>query len=195
MYKLIAHRGEKKSSKENSLAAFFEAINGEYAGFECDLRMTKDNKFIIYHDPLYQGKLVKQITFAKMKKEGFTDLNEVLNIKTNKIIMIDIKDAFIDTEKLINILSRYPDKKIYVMSFYDSVIRKLFKANRTYKVGILNYVLNTDNNHFKYDFLCILNIFKNEKILNDYQRKGKELFIYGVKRTDLTDLYPYYIVD
>ena len=72
MYKLIAHRGEKKSSEENSLAAFFDAINGEYVGFECDVRMTKDKKFVIYHDALFKGKLVKTLDYEVFQKENIS---------------------------------------------------------------------------------------------------------------------------
>jgi len=195
MYKLIAHRGEKKSSKENTLAAFFDAINGEYVGFECDVRMTKDNKLIVFHDPLYKGKLIKNYFYNELKNDGVPLLDDVLKIDTNKIIMVDIKDAFIDYKLLMKVLNTYSNKKIYVMSFYDGVIRKIFINDRKYKVGILNYVLNTDHNHFKYDFLCILDAFSNEEIIIKYKRKNKELFIYGVKRNNLKDIYPYYIVD
>ncbi|MBQ6840584.1 MAG: glycerophosphodiester phosphodiesterase [Bacilli bacterium] len=195
MYKLIAHRGDKQSSKENTLAAFFDAINKDYYGFECDVRMTKDEKFLIYHDPIYKGKLFKNYFSKDLIKENIPSLEEVLRMDTHKIIMIDIKDSSLNTDKLISLLEKYPDKNIYVMSFYDRIIRKLFTQNRTYKVGILNYVLNTDENHFKYDFLCILDAIINEKIISDYQNKNKELFIYGVKKEKLKDLYPYYIVD
>lgn len=196
MYKLIAHRGNTKSSKENTLAAFFDAINsGDYVGFECDVRQSKDNKFVVYHDAMFQGKLIKNINYQTLKKENVPLLEEVLNIDTDKIIMVDIKDAFIDIVKLSKELNKYPNKKIYVMSFYDNLIRKLFNEKRSYKVGILNYVLNTDEYHFKYDYLCILYAISNDKIIRDYKLKGKELFIYGVKRNNLSDLYPYYIVD
>ncbi|MBE6148839.1 MAG: glycerophosphodiester phosphodiesterase [Firmicutes bacterium] len=196
MYKLIAHRGNKKSSKENTLAAFFDAVNSsDYVGFECDVRQSKDNKFVIYHDPLFQGKLIKNYYYQDLKKYDIPLLGDVLDIKTDKIIMVDIKDPFIDTEKLVRELNKYSDKKIYVMSFYDNAIIKLFNDNRTYKVGILNYVLNTDEKHFNYDFLCILGAISNDKIIKNYKIKGKELFIYGVKKTNLKDFYPYYIVD
>ena len=46
-YKLIAHRGSHKFAKENSLFSFFNAINENYYGFECDVRGTKDQKFYI----------------------------------------------------------------------------------------------------------------------------------------------------
>ena len=47
-YKLIAHRGSHKFAKENSLFSFFNAINENYYGFECDVRQSKDKKFYIY---------------------------------------------------------------------------------------------------------------------------------------------------
>ena len=195
MYKLIAHRGNKKSSKENSLSAFFDAINSsEYVGFECDVRMTKDEKMIVYHDPIYNGKLVRNLKYQDFNSDILL-IEDVLSINTDKIIMVDIKDPFINVSKLLDVLKRYSTKKIYVMSFYDNVIRKLFLADRKYKIGILNYVLNTEEQHFKYDFLCILEAISNSKIINDYQNKQKDLFIYGVKKENLKDLYPYYIVD
>ena len=195
MYKLIAHRGYKKSSKENSLAAFFDALNNDFVGFECDIRMTKDGQFAVLHDALYKGKLVKNIMQKDLQKDNVPILEDVLKIKTDKIIMIDIKDPFIDIKKLIDILKKYSEQRIYIMSFYDNVIRKLFLKERTYKVGILNYILNTEDKHFEYDFLCILELISNDKIISDYKIKGKELFIYGVKENSLKDLYPYYIVD
>jgi len=195
MYKLIAHRGEKKSSEENSLAAFFDAINGEYVGFECDVRMTKDKKFVIYHDALFKGKLVKTLDYEVFQKENIVLLEDVLGIQTEKIMMIDIKDPFINLELFQKVLDKYPNKKIFVMSFYDNVIRKLFAFKRTYYVGILNYVLNTETKHFDYDFLCVLNAILNSKIIHDYQTRNKKLFVYGVKKEDIIDSYPYYIVD
>ena len=195
MYKLIAHRGEKKSSKENSMAAFFDAINSDYVGFECDIRTTKDGKFAVYHDALFHGKLVKNLNYEDLKKEQIILLEDVLEIQTDKIIMIDIKDPFLDADKLMSVLKFYADKKIYVMSFYDNVIRKLFVPKRKYQVGILNYILNTEENHFKYDFLCLLDAVSSDKIIRKFQVKNKKLFIYGVKRENIKDKYPYYIVD
>ena len=59
----------------------------------------------------------------------------------------------------------------------------------------LNYILNTEENHFKYDFLCLLDAVSSDKIIRKFQVKNKKLFIYGVKRENIKDKYPYYIVD
>lgn len=194
MFKLIAHRGLKDGTEENSIESFYNAIkSSSYYGFECDVRLTKDHKFVIYHNPLYQGNLVRNTLYSEMNNHPL--LEEVLNLQTDKIIMIDVKDAFIDTQRLHETLNKYKNKNIYVISFYDNVISKLFIKKRNYKVGILNYVLNTNDDHFKYDFLCILMAISNSKIIRDFQKNNKDLFIYGVDKAKIKEIYPYYIVD
>ena len=143
-YKLIAHRGSHKFAKENSLFSFFNAINENYYGFECDVRQSKDKKFYIYHDMLYDGKLFKSFNSNEIICDT---LESVLKLNTNKIILLEIKDPFIDIDNLVETLIKYSDKNIYVMSFYNTVIDKLNIKNKTYKVGILNYVLNTNKKY------------------------------------------------
>ena len=91
-YKLIAHRGSHKFAKENSLFSFFNAINENYYGFECDVRQSKDKKFYIYHDMLYDGKLFKSFNSNEIICDT---LESVLKLNTNKIILLEIKDPFI----------------------------------------------------------------------------------------------------
>ena len=69
-YKLIAHRGSHKFAKENSLFSFFNAINENYYGFECDVRQSKDKKFYIYHDMLYhEFDIINESEYGKLYKE------------------------------------------------------------------------------------------------------------------------------
>ena len=191
-YKLIAHRGSHKFVKENSLFSFFNAINENYYGFECDVRESKDQKLFIYHNMLYEGKLFKNLNSNEIMCDT---LESTLELNTNKIILLEIKDPFINIDNLVKTLRKYKSKNIYVMSFYNNVIDKLNILDKTYKVGILNYVLNTTENHFKYDFICILRPFLNDKIINFVKKNNKELFVYGNYNNNFTFNFPYYIVD
>ena len=47
---IIAHRGASGEFTEGSQAAYEAAITQKADGFECDLRLTKDNQIICYHD-------------------------------------------------------------------------------------------------------------------------------------------------
>lgn len=195
MYKLIAHRGDHQTFKENSLAAFYEAINNDYEGFECDIRQTKDRKLVIYHDPLFKGKLVRNLNYSELKEEGIIELKDVLQIKTNKIIMLDIKDSLLDTDLLKKKLDQYPHQNIYIITFHNHILKKLFQKDRKYKIGILNYYLNTEDEHYQYDFFCILNLLLDSDVINKFMQAQKELIVYGVNKKDLQDVYPYYIVE
>ena len=49
--KLIAHRGLHDKDNENTIKSFINAINSnKYVGFECDVRKTLDDKYIVNHN-------------------------------------------------------------------------------------------------------------------------------------------------
>ena len=47
---IIAHRGASGDFPEGSQLAYEQALTQGADGFECDLRLTKDNQIICYHD-------------------------------------------------------------------------------------------------------------------------------------------------
>ncbi|MGI9171295.1 MAG: glycerophosphodiester phosphodiesterase, partial [Candidatus Nanopelagicus sp.] len=47
---IYAHRGGAGEFPEGSLQAYLGAIKAGSDGFECDLRLTKDEQIICYHD-------------------------------------------------------------------------------------------------------------------------------------------------
>ena len=47
----IAHRGRHDKYFENTLKAFETAARGDYFGIETDIHLTKDNYWVVHHDP------------------------------------------------------------------------------------------------------------------------------------------------
>ncbi|MBR3199096.1 MAG: hypothetical protein IKG27_03680, partial [Bacilli bacterium] len=84
--KIIAHRGNDQINRENSKEAIVNSLKKPYIdGVEFDIRKTKDNKFIINHDPFYHEHFIKNTSSKKLKKLGLNTLEEVLDkIKTDK---------------------------------------------------------------------------------------------------------------
>lgn len=192
---LIAHRGlVKKGITENTLPAFLEAINSpKYTGFELDIYTSKDNVFVVHHDPLISGKFIWNQTYKELRKKGVIKLVDVLRLKTDKIVLIEIKDVNIDIVRFSKLLAKYQDKNIYVMSFFNSVIKK-FK-NPSFKVGVLNYVLNSKA-EYTYDFIGILYPIANDHMIASLKESNIEVFLYGISKNDpllWDDVY--YIVD
>ena len=195
MTKLIKHRGKSsKNIKENTYEAIKLALeDNKYLGVEFDIRETKDHEFIIYHNPILNNKLISNYLYRELPK-FIPRLKDILNIGNSKIFLIEIKNIT-SIDKFINLLKKYQDKNIYVMSFSNSIINKINKSNKTYKVGVLNYVLNTNNDIKKLDFLVILNSILDENIMS--RLKGLEIFSYGILESIEEYKYNnvYYIVD
>lgn len=191
----IAHRGlVTKIIKENTLEAFKEAINSsKYAGFELDVYTSRDGYFVVHHNPLVDGKFIWKTNYKNLKKKGLIRLEDVLKLDTDKIILIEIKDINIDIDKFTKLLNKYKNKNIYVMSFFNSVIRKFH--NVSFKIGVLNYVLNSSNT-YDYDFIGILYNVASKHMIDSLKKLNIEVFLYALNKKDeyiYEDVY--YIID
>lgn len=192
MYKFIKHRGiHNKEIKENSYDAILLALESDkYIGVEFDVRETKDHEFIIHHDPILNNKLISDTLYKDLPKY-VPRLNDILKINSNKMFLIEIKNIS-SFDNFINLLEIYKNKNLYVMSFSNKLIEKVDREGRNYKIGILNYVLNTNKEIKKLDFVCILNSLLNDEIIRIL--KGHEIFSYGLfEHLKFKDVF--YIVD
>ena len=178
MKKFIAHRGIWNDSvKDNSYQALYNGLlSEEYIGIETDVRVTKDNVFVIYHDPLYNGKLVKNVYLKDMV--DVCRLEDILKIKTDKIILLEIKDFNMDVKKFIKLIDKYK-RNVMIMSFSTLVINKIKTLNTKYKLGVLNYIINSDGN-YDFDFMCLLDIISNNFVIERLKKRNIEVLIYGV---------------
>ena len=101
---VIAHRGiyDNKKTYENSLEAFKKAIDKGYA-IELDLRITSDNKIIVFHDDTLdrltdsKGK-IELLTLDEIKKiklingTSIPTFDEVLDLVSGKVpLLIELK--------------------------------------------------------------------------------------------------------
>ena len=195
---LIAHRGKVDSiNKENTIEAFKAAINDKkYGGFELDIRETKDKKIVVVHDFVVDNKLIKRVNYKELERYNIPLLESVLKLDTEKIIMIEIKDPNMDIEALRKLLEKYQDKKIYLMSFYNNVIKEFLKLSHTCKCGILNYGFNHEYSYNEYDFICILDFSLTDNIIEYFRRRKIEVFCYGLLTNKLNiKEYVNYIID
>jgi len=192
---LIAHRGIFNSvTKENTIPAFLGAINNtKYSGFEFDIYTSKDGEFIVHHDLLLDGKFIWNYSYSELKKKGIIKLEDVLKLKTDKIMLIEIKDINLDIDKFTKLLNKYKNRNIYVMSFFTSVIKKFKK--RTFKVGVLNYILNSSS-EYPFDFIGIIYNVASLHMINSLKEMNLEVFLYAINKKDkLKYKDVYYIVD
>ena len=118
-YKFSGHRGYKDKSIENTKESFLKAIEEDLDYIELDIRKTKDNIPIVFHDKklnrMFNKKRAKieEYSLKELKtfeyKDGQTiqTLEEALLILKGKIkIIIDIKIKGLES-KIIQLIKKY----------------------------------------------------------------------------------------
>ena len=63
---IIGHRGYRKAYAGNTIPAFQAAIDLGVDGLETDLRITRDDKLILFHDRNIDDMLVKELTYDEL---------------------------------------------------------------------------------------------------------------------------------
>jgi glycerophosphoryl diester phosphodiesterase len=111
---------------------------------EFDVRRTKDNVLIVYHDRLIQGKPVNELVYEEIKQiagnQGFhlPTVEEVLRWSRGKIRLdVELKEEACEKE-LGELLSGYLEKdQFFITSFNESSL-KIIKDNYLgFQVGLL----------------------------------------------------------
>lgn len=193
--KFISHRGnDHHSYKENSLKALKYSLSKKYiTGIEIDIRLTKDNKIILYHDNFINGKLVSLLTYKDIRKidKNIILFNKFLKeIRTDKIILIELKNDLIReklfSEMFYKIINKYP-KNYYICSFDYSLLNRLKEKRIKYPLGIIAGKII--NSKVKYDFDFVNIYYKS------YSGNEKEKFVWTVnnlvdiKKFKYNDIY------
>lgn len=175
----IAHRGLFDDNiKENTIKAFDNAFNNGYDGIEFDVRLTKDKIPVILHDSFLSRVfgvrgLLRNYTYQELldNKIEIPKFEDVISRYNNKVMIIELKEK-IDITKYIK------DKRnlYYISSFNYDYISYLNKSGY-YKLGVINYILNSGIDYSKIDFIMVLDSIYNKKL---FKLKDIEIIIYGV---------------
>ena len=173
--KYIIHRGITNNYiKENSYCAIKRALNDiNSSGVEFDIRLTKDNKIVLSHDSIN----IENSNYSDIiKKKYLNTLDNILNINTSKILLIDIKvrnnyKRF--AKEIIKYLSTTKNKNIYLASFNKKIIRYL-KKKTNYKLGYITFKNAKNNNHF--EVINFITLSKDN--INKYPTK--EIFLWTI---------------
>ncbi len=140
--KLVAHRGLSSMEVENTLPAFLLACqNSAIYGVECDVQITKDNKFVIFHDRTLKrmcgvDKKIKELTQSQIcalpmfdKENNLSSHYHIPTLKEyldlckayDKVAVIEIKSKMTlpEIKRLYReIKHTYDIKKVVIISFY-----------------------------------------------------------------------------
>ena len=101
---LTAHRGVHALAPENSLPSFEEAVNNGYYSAECDIQLTKDNKWVVIHNAEVDGRFcqygkIADLTLEELKTFSYMSGANVWKYKDSRIPTLEeYLDVFVGTE-------------------------------------------------------------------------------------------------
>ena len=207
---IYAHRGlfDNKKIVENTISAFKKALL-DNLNIELDIRVTKDNKIIVFHDFNIKrltgiDRLVKDMSYdelSKVKLLNTTDkiplLEDVLKLVSGKVtLLIELKENFSsNTLKELNKLLLDYNGEVLLQSFNPIILRKMALTSlKRYNMGIL---LTSEYKGFKgalYEAFIYKYLIKQkyisfisspkELVFKVKEVSNKELFIWTIKTKD-----------
>ena len=147
--KIFAHRGYSQKHPEMTRVAYQAAIEAGADGFECDVRLTKDQKVICFHDANTKRitgnyELVSRLTAQELIKKA-----DALTLEDLLVIAIDSKkDLLIETKhpvasggaiekKTIDLINQYRDEieragiEVVIISFSYLAVRRVRRSGIT----------------------------------------------------------------
>ena len=124
---VVAHRGARGLVKhENTIEAYEKAIEVGADCIEIDIRKTKDNKIIVFHDDAINDLAIKDLTYLELLDiAGFEipTLEQTLSFVKGKILIdIEFKESGYVEEALKVIYKYLNNDEFYIRSFNDDVI-------------------------------------------------------------------------
>lgn len=200
---IVGHKGAAGYATENTIASFIAAIEIGCDRTELDVRLTKDNQIVVFHDDevskLTDGVgFVKDMTLAEIqkleyRKEGkIPTLQEVINVCKNKIdLQIELKAD--GTPLLVNelVIKNNIEKMVFITSFKPQLLEEIKKINPILKIGLLfstdEVMTNIWNllNTLSLDFLAPFSEIITKDFVDRAHIIKKPVYAFGVNNKDL----------
>ena len=176
---IISHRGnDKYGYLENTKEAILSTLKSNYTdGVELDVRMTKDKKLVLSHNMFYKEHLISLTNYQELHLDLLK--NVLKGIKSEKIIIIEIKDNDLKVIPILYHIIKHSKLNIYIHSFHYNWLKEWKKRYPKYKVGLIKTnIINQNKDDTDFDFVSLY--YKNN-IYND-----KPIFLWTVnKQPDL----------
>jgi glycerophosphoryl diester phosphodiesterase len=205
--KFYAHRGASADFPEHTMAAYRGAIEQGAHGFECDIRITKDEVPILWHDASMKKQannaaIVANKTYAEIKQIYPTvmALNELLDlaIENKKSLALEIKHPVPTGNRVEELVIAELHKRkdaitksgidIAIMSFSWFAIEKIKKIDPKIKtvmlLGDFNQKLARRFTSAQVIGPSVEMIKKSPELAKEIKNSGKELYVWTVDSTE-----------
>jgi glycerophosphoryl diester phosphodiesterase len=205
--KFYAHRGASADFPEHTMAAYRGAIEQGALGFECDIRVTKDEVLILWHDANMKKEaksaaIIANRTYAEIKQiyPAVMTLNELLDlaIENKKSLALETKHPVPTGNRVEELVVAELHKRkdaikksgidVAIMSFSWFAVEKIKKMDPTIKTVMLlhdfNQKLSRRFTSAKVIGPSVEMIKKSPELISEIKNSGKELYVWTVDSTE-----------
>ena len=205
--KFYAHRGASADFPEHTMAAYRGAIEQGALGFECDIRVTKDEVLVLWHDANMKKEaksaaIIANRTYAEIKQiyPAVMTLNELLDlaIENKKSLALETKHPVPTGNRVEELVVAELHKRkdaikksgidVAIMSFSWFAIEKIKKMDPTIKtVMLLGDITNKITRRFTSAQVIgpsVEMIRKSPELISEIKNSGKELYVWTVDSTE-----------
>jgi glycerophosphoryl diester phosphodiesterase len=124
---VIAHRGASTLAIENSLESFEKAIDVGADMIEFDVRKTRDDSLIAFHDDTIDGRRIAEMTLNELRQlsgpERSPTLEDVIATTKGRIgVDVELKEAGYERRVVDAILRSFDLSDVVFTSFEDQTI-------------------------------------------------------------------------
>jgi glycerophosphoryl diester phosphodiesterase len=134
---LLGHRGARRDAPENTFAAFELALAHGCDGFEFDVRLTADRRFVICHDPRLAG-LDLETSRCHQLAPGTPCLPDVLQkFAARAFLDIELKVSGLESDVASMVRDHPPQRGYFISSFLPQVIERLSATDNTLPLGLI----------------------------------------------------------
>ncbi len=187
---LTSHRGVTAVAPENTLPGYIKAVEDGYYSAECDIRLTKDNVWVLSHDDttflhFWGIKNISQIEYEKLSKKTYKN---GVNFYKYENLRIPTLDEYLDTfigsttrpqieiksecteylnEVLLALRERGLDKSAIIISFNYELLDEIRKSDKDIELWYLSEVID-------------------DNVISDYKLLGENSKL-AVKLSEISD--------
>ncbi len=191
---IIAHRGVSSSlARENTLEAFQKALDLRADMIEFDVRRTRDQRYVIHHDPHIAGKPLNELTRPEVREIARTlgfhipELEEVLALARGRIgLDIELKEEGYESEIIRLAGQTLAEGDFIVSSFHAGCLARVKQSRVGVRTGLIfedagaltTAILGGDT-----DWLLPARNLAEGELLERMSRSGKKIVVWTVNDT------------
>lgn len=176
----IGHRGAAAYEPENTILSFKKAIEIGVDMIEFDIRKTKDERLIVFHDEKLNrttnGKgYVKNYTFDQIrgldagKGEKIPTPEEVIELTEGKCgLLIELKESDLEKEIVEIIKEKGIEERVIVVSFYPQFLQNVKNIYPALKTGIVTRQMPKDYQRIAKNLNVESTLIRKDKIKKEY---------------------------